>query len=74
MVKWDHLIFMNSTTFSDIAVIGGVIKCEYKDALSDQVEVISIIQDAISHIDSPIPSSEAADADHTEGDKRDDCE
>ena len=46
---------MYSTTFSDIAVIGGVIECDNKDALSDQVEVISIIQDAISHIHSPIP-------------------
>ena len=51
---------MYSKTFSEIAIIGGVVKCvkkpSYPGNISDHVEVISIIQDAISHINSPIPS------------------
>ena len=50
---------MYSKTFSEIAIIGGVVKCvkePYPGNITDHVEVISIIQDAISHINSPIPS------------------
>lgn len=50
---------MYSKTFSEIAIIGGVVKCvkeRYPGNITDHVEVISIIQDAISHINSPIPS------------------